>query len=333
MNKVLLDPSFRRMEEIFSARDLERLYECCEVIWGRNEVAPEPVVNEVAGELFAIVSPSWRYGPLTEFPKLKAILEVGGRHPSAKTLDYAYCHANHVYVLSCAPAFGPMVAEMALGMAIDAAREITSGHNAFQSGSERYLWHGNENTFTLYGKRVGLIGVGGLAAALIPLLKPFNVELVGYDPWRTDAFLANRGVTSVSLEALLESCDVVFVLAIPSTENRAFLDREKLERLQKHAVFVLISRSHVVDFEALTDLLYENRFRAAIDVFPTEPLPANHRIRQAPNVVLSAHRAGSIVGDSTLIGEMVVDDLEALTRGLPPWRMQRAEAEYVAKLP
>ena len=98
---------------------------------------------------FAIVTTQWRYGDLTDLPKLRAILEVGGRHPSPASIDYDYCRVKSIQVLSCAPAFGPMVAEMALGMAIDAAREITAGHEAFRAGEEKYLWHGNENTFTM----------------------------------------------------------------------------------------------------------------------------------------------------------------------------------------
>lgn len=333
MPRVLLDPSFRRMEEIFSDVSLQRLHACCDVVWGRNEPAPAELVAEVKHELFAVVAPTWRYDHPSEFPKLRAILEVGGRHPSTKVLDYDHCHAHHIHVLSCAPAFGPMVAEMALGMAIDVAREITLGHQAFQTGSEKYLWHGNEHTFTLYGKRVGLIGLGGLATALIPLLQPFGVELVGFDPWRTTRFIESLGVIPAELSVLLETSDVIFALAIPSTENRSFLDEARLRLIQQHAVFVLISRSHVVDFEALTKLLYENRFRAAIDVFPQEPLDETHPIREAPNVLLSAHRAGSIIGDSNLIGDYVVDDLEALVQGLPPWRMQRAEHELVHRLP
>ena len=93
-----------------------------------------------------------------------------------------------------------------------------------------------------------------------------------------------------------------------------------------------MSRAHVVDFEALAELLIEGRFRAALDVFPDEPMPADHRIRSAPNVVLSARRAGSIGGDSHQIGRLAVDDLEALARGLPPWHMQPAEPEIVARL-
>ena len=331
--KVILDPSFRRMEEIFHPQDLARLNACCEVVWGRDAPMPDDLIEQERGDAFAVVTTRWRYGDLQTMPKLRAVLEVGGRHPSPAVLDYAYCRANGIRVLSCAPAFGPMVAEMALGMAIDAARQITAGHERFRAGDERYLWHGNEDTFTLYGKTVGCIGFGGLAQSLTPLLQPFRCRLLAYDPWRTEQYLRDQGAEPHELEELLATARIIFVLAIPSTANKAQLDRAKLELIREDAVFVLMSRAHMVDFDALTELLFERRFRAAIDVFPDEPLPAEHPIRQAPNVVLSAHRAGSIVGDSNLIGRLVVDDLEAMARGLPPWHMQPAEPEIVARLP
>ena len=146
-------------------------------------------------------------------------------------------------------------------------------------------------------------------------------------------YLKDQGVEPMPLYELMSQARVIFVLAIPSVENKAEIDRAMLELIRHDAVFVLMSRAHVVDFDALTELLHAGRFRAAIDVFPEEPMPADHPIRTAPNVVLSAHRAGSIVGDSNLIGRMVVDDLEAMAQGLPPWRMQPAEPEIVARLP
>ena len=62
-------------------------------------------------------------------------------------------------------------------------------------------------------------------------------------------------------------------------------------------------------------------------------MPDDHPICHASNVVLSANRTGSIVGDSHLIGRMVVDDLEAMTQGWPPWQMQPLEPKTVARLP
>jgi phosphoglycerate dehydrogenase-like enzyme len=122
------------------------------------------------------------------------------------------------------------------------------------------------------------------------------------------------------------------VLAAPSAANRALLSRELLERIQPGAVLVLISRAHVVDFDALTNLVLEGRFKAAIDVFPTEPLPVDHPIRKAPGAILSAHRAGSVKEGLWELGRMVIDDLEAIARGLPPQRLQAAQPELVRRL-
>ncbi len=110
------------------------------------------------------------------------------------------------------------------------------------------------------------------------------------------------------------------------------LSRGLLERVRPGAVLVLISRAHVVDFEALTELVLEGRFRAAIDVFPEEPLAADHPIRRAEGAVLSAHRAGSVREGLWEIGAMVVDDLEAITKGLPPQRLRAAQPELAGML-
>jgi phosphoglycerate dehydrogenase-like enzyme len=225
-----------------------------------------------------------------------------------------------------------MVAEMALGMAIAAGRQIVRNHVVFSQGQEKWLHAGNVDTFTLYGQTVGFIGFGGLARCLKPLLAPFGCPILAYDPWLPPTYLANQGVTPVDLHTLLEMSKVLFVLAIPSAENKALLDHAHLSRIQQDAVFVLISRSHVVDFDALTALVTAGRFRAAIDVFPQEPLPLDHPIRQAPNVILSAHLAGSVPKDLRNIGRMVVDDLEAMIAGLPPLAMQVAQPEIVYRL-
>jgi phosphoglycerate dehydrogenase-like enzyme len=72
--------------------------------------------------------------------------------------------------------------------------------------------------------------------------------------------------------------------------------------------------------------------RVAVDVFPEEPIPAGHRARRTPNTLLSAHRAGNIPEIWRGMGEMVVDDLELVLRGLPPQRCQRAAPETVSRL-
>jgi phosphoglycerate dehydrogenase-like enzyme len=113
--------------------------------------------------------------------------------------------------------------------------------------------------------------------------------------------------------------------------NRELLDRAKLERIQPGSVLVLISRAHLVDFDALTELVGAGRFRAAIDVFPKEPVPKDHPIRTAPGTILSGHRAANVPRALHAIGKMVVDDLEALIAGQPPTSMLAAQPETIKR--
>lgn len=331
--KVLLDPHGRRLETIFTATDLARLHATAELIWARNEPMPTEEVERVREDVVAIITGSWRHGDVTRFPNLRAILEVSGGFPSPAVLDYAACFRRGVRVLSCAPAFGPAVAEMALGLALACARQIAWTDSRFRSGEPNWSHtvFATEigDTFTLYGKQVGFIGFGGLAQALRPLLAPFGCPIQVYDPWLTDTYLRKQGVTPVDVETLLSTSRVIFVLAVPTATNRAFLDRSRLELIRGDAVLLLMSRSHVVDFDALTEMLLAGRFRAGIDVFPEEPLPADHPIRGARHAVLSSHRAGAIGEGLHAVGRVVADDLEAICQGLVPYAMQVAQPEFI----
>ncbi len=328
---VIVDPNFRKMSEIFSEADRARLYSLVDVLWGKDEQMPMDAFCQAAPQALAVICADWRYGDdaLRSASNLRAILTVSGGFP--RNLDYGYCFERHIRVLSAAPAFARSVAEMALALALDASRDIAAGDRAMREGNERWLHAGNAGAFMLYGKPVGFIGFGNIALSLCPLLEPFGCPISVYDPWLGEGYLRSKGVQPVSLEHLLETSKVIFVLATTSGENRAMLSRDRLQRIQPGAVLVLISRAHVVDFDALTELVLDGRFKAAIDVFPTEPLPLDHPIRRAPGAVLSAHRAGPTEEGCWEIGQMVVDDLEAIVRDLPPQRLQNAQPELIAR--
>ena len=327
--KVILDPAFRRIENIFTEEDLARLHSFADVVWAKNEPMPKEKLNAVRNETVAIITGHWRHGDVAKFPRLRAILEVSGGFPSPKHLDYDTCFSQGIRVLSCAPAFGPAVAEMGLGLAIATARQIVWNDAAFRVGKANWSHIEFGGTFTLYDKPVGFIGFGGLARSLKPLLAPFRCPIQVYDPWLTDTYLRTQGVTPVSLNTLLKTSRFIFVLSVPTASNRALLNRERLGQIPSDSAFILLSRAHLVDFDALTEMLVANRFKAAIDVYSEEPLPLDHPIHKLPNVILSSHRAGAI-GEALLnIGRIVVNDMEAILDGLMPQEMQVAQPEYI----
>lgn len=330
--KVLLDPGPRKVEWVFTQPDLERLTRLADVVWAKDDPVPAEILESVRASLAAIITCRWRYGPVETLPSLRAILDVAGGPINRHDLDYGACFRRGIRVLSAAPAYGPPVAEMALGLAIAAARGIAESDRLIRAGREDYGRRGNERAFTLYRQKVGLIGYGGIARALRPLLAPFGCELWVHDPWLTPAYLTKQGLRAANLDALLAGCRVIFVLAMPSAENWAMLDRRRLELIQAGAVLVLVSRAHVVDFDALLELAAAGRFRAAIDVFPAEPVPAGHPVRSSANTVLTAHLAGHVREHVHEIGNMVVNDLEAILAGLPPLEMQIVQPEVVDRL-
>ena len=329
--QVIVDPHFRAMNDVFRADDLRRLEAIVDVVWGRDDPMPIDDFRARLPRAVAVVSAGWRYGPvLDEAQSLRAILTVSGGWPPE--LDYPSCFERGIRVLSAAPGFAGAVAELALGLALASTRDIVAGDRAMRAGEEQWLSAADGlQTFLLAGKRVGLVGFGNIGRRLRSLLEPFGCELSAYDPWLTDAYLRREGVEPAALDELLRTSRVIFVLATPTNDNAALLSREHLELIAPDAVLVLVSRAHVVDFEAMTELVLAGRFRAAVDVYPSEPFDAGHPIRRAAGAVLSPHRAGLVQEALWELGSMVVDDLEAIVRGLPPRRMQVAEPELATR--
>lgn len=153
-----------------------------------------------------------------------------------------------------------------------------------------------------------------------------------FDPWLSPEALRREGLEPVGLDELLSSSDVVQVVASVTSENERMLGRAELARMAPGALLVLLSRADVVDFDALAEACREGRIRAATDVLPEEPLPADSPLRSVPNLLLSAHRAGALESALLEIGERTVADLELMARGLPPQNCKRAEPELVGRL-
>src|SRR5712691_1348453 len=148
---VIVDPYFRKMSEIFSPSDRARLADWVNVVWGQDEPMPIDAAREALPGALAVLCSNWRYGDgLAEATQLRAILGASGAFP--RDLDYDACFSRGIRVLSSAPAFAPQVAEMALGMALAASREIVAGDLAMREGREKWLHAGNESTFLLYGQ-------------------------------------------------------------------------------------------------------------------------------------------------------------------------------------
>jgi len=326
--RVLIDTSFRERDLIFSTADWARLNDICDVVWGLDTELPAERYGEFR-DVQAIVSGWWRHGKLDDWPNLRAFMEVGGSLPSPTSLDYPAAFARQIRILSCSPAFGPAVAEMGLGLALAATRQIARTDREFRTGEEYWSHQKFRGEFTLYGKTIGFIGYGALGRGLRQLLEPWGVNILVHDPWMTDSYLASLGMEPCSLAEMMKRSDVSFILATPSKHNLHLVSKELLALIPDGRVIVVLSRAHLIDFEALASEVLSCRIHAAIDVYPDEPFDPAHPIRHASHAVLSSHRAGAQFEALHRIGELVTRDLEAVLNGLPPREMLSAEPEYL----
>jgi phosphoglycerate dehydrogenase-like enzyme len=163
------------------------------------------------------------------------------------------------------------------------------------------------------------------------LLAPFRANIKAYDPWLPPSALKDVGVKPATLDEVLTASDVIFVVAGVTTENGGFLGADAFAKMRHNTSFVLLSRAGVVDFDALIAAVSSGHIRAASDVYPEEPLALDHTVRKLDNFILSAHRAGALDSAFKDMGRMVLEDLNLMSRGLPPQAMRRAERETVQR--
>ena len=327
--RVLLCPPPQYRDRIFTPAALHRLHAQFDVVDCEN-TSDEGRFDALLPTAFAVIGqPDLPAERLRRAGRLRALINVEGNF--FPNVDYPTAFTQGVRVLGCGPAYAQAVAEMALGLALDLARGISREDRAFRAGREQYVSARTADSILLRGANVGLIGFGNLGRSLHRLLTVFDPTIRVHDPWIPPAVLRELGVLPAGLDETLSASQFVFVLATVTDSNQHLLGPAELDRLPAGARLVLVSRAAVVDYAALIERVRAGAFLAAVDVWPEEPLAADHPARSLEGMLLSPHRAGGIPAAFTAIGEMVCDDLELIARGLPPIRMQIAAPELVGR--
>lgn len=327
---ILVDPHPRSLDLICDARTRRKFDSLGRIIAYETGPMPDALVEEHLPETVILVGQTRLETPrLKRARKLKAIINVETNFTD--TIDYEYCFANGIHVLTPGSAFADAVAESALGMAIDLARGITKSDREMRAGVEAYGLEANAESYALMGAQIGLIGFGDLSRAFIKLVAPFNCPTKVFDPWVPDYVISKLGCTPAALDEVLSTSKVIFVFAGATSENQGFLGRREFGLIQEDAAFLLLSRAAVVDFPVFLEFVKGNKFRAATDVFPVEPVASDDPARSIPNLLLSAHRTGGMPSALFDIGAQMVADVELILKGLPPVVCRKALRETVAR--
>ena len=327
---VLSAPFPRTLDLIFEPEKREILHDRYEVIETTEDALEHLSADLLGGARFILGQPRLSETTLDKLENLRAVLNVESN--LINNMPYDRLFERGIHVLTTGGVFALPVAEMGLGLALDLARGISQSDQAFQQGTEQWGGDGNASAKLLTGAQVGIIGYGDLGKGLRRVLAGFKCQISVYDPWLPASLLREDGVIPTGLQDVLQTSDFVFVVAAVTSENRHFLGAESFSMMKPGAGFILLSRADVVDFDALIDAVARGHILAASDVFPQEPLRLDHPVRSLRGFIRSAHRAGALDSAFKRMGDMVLEDMDLMDKGLPPMRCKRAERETARRM-
>ena len=211
------------------------------------------------------------------------------------------------------------VAEHVLALSLGLYRRLIDLDRSVRSGQWDAVSLGAQ-TQTIYGKTLGIVGFGHIGQRVARLFSALGAELLYSDPTPAEAGLCTAlSIRPLPLDQLLAAADIV-TLHVPLMDStRRLIGPAQLSRMKRNALLINTSRGPVIDEAALYQALSAGHIAgAALDVFGTEPCPADHPLLGLPNVLLSPHAAGVTRDTWARRGAFVFANLQRVWAGHPP---------------
>jgi D-3-phosphoglycerate dehydrogenase / 2-oxoglutarate reductase len=225
--------------------------------------------------------------------KLALVVRSGAGY---NTIDVAAASSRGVYVSNCPGKNAVAVAELAFGLMLALDRRIADNVAQFRDG--RWNKKGFSVARGLFGRRLGLIGVGNIGREMIARAKAFGLPVSAWSRSLTDDAAARLGVARCATpDAVAAQCDILSVHVALTAETRGVIDASVLNALPPGAMLINTARAEVVDQAALVAAVKERGLFAGLDVFEGEPTGGtgaiDSELRSLENVYVTHHIGAS----------------------------------------
>lgn len=255
-------------------------------------------------------STTWPGAALEYLPALEMIACVGSGYEG---IDFDYAKKRGIRVTHGPDTNGSSVADIAMGLLIEAVRNMPAGRDKILAGK----WVGNavqpnKPLRGLTGRKIGIYGLGAIGMRIARRAEAFEME-VGYHNRkpRGDVNYAYHA----SLLELAQWADVLMIAVRAGPENRHAVNREIMEALGPDGYIVNISRGLVIDEAALVKALQEKVFAGAgLDVYEHEPKVPSE-LFHLPNVAIAPHLGGTTLEAQINMEKLLVSNVEAFFAG------------------
>lgn len=243
-------------------------------------------------------------------PELKFLTVMG---TGTDNIDLAAATRHGVVVSNTPTAPTISVAEHTIALMLALTKNLIPMHNALTGGEWRHV-----PGIELRGKTFGLLGLGLIPAEIAPVVRALGMRLVGWSLTHDPERARRLGVELIEMDDVLRQSDVVALMLRASPTTHQIVGRRELELMKPTAYLVNTGRGALVDEAALYEALKARRIAgAAIDVFQTEPLPADAPLLTLDNVVVTPHVAWVTDQGTARMASHPIENIVAFLDGAP----------------
>ncbi|MDO4522113.1 MAG: phosphoglycerate dehydrogenase [Eubacteriales bacterium] len=283
----------------------------CEVI--KLEAGALSIEEQLAKEIAdadAVIAGLEDYTPelLKRAKKLKVISRYGVGYDK---VDVGAAKEQGIAVTITPGANGDSVADLAMALMLDGARNVTIMDNSIKNRAQK-----RPSGVEMWQKTLGIIGAGRIGQGVGRRCRGFDMKILCYDTYRSEEFKRECGAQYVDLETLLRESDFITIHSPLTPETKHMISTEQFKMMKKDAVIVNTARGGIVDEDALYEALKSGEIRAAgLDATVTEP-PYDSPLMMLENCILTPHAGAATAEASSKMSYMAAQNaLEVLENG------------------
>ena len=222
-------------------------------------------------------------------PKLRAVAKYG---VGVDNIDLEACKERGISVSRTVGANADAVADYAFALMLAVARNVIP----IDASCRKSDW-GKTSAIDVYGKSLGLIGLGTIGKGVVARASGFGMRVLAYDVFWDEEYAKSAGIERMSVAQICEQADFISIHAPLTEHTRNMIGEKQIKKMKKTAIIINTARGGIIDEAALLKALKEGQiYGAGIDAFEEEP-PTNTEWFTLSNVVLGSHCAASTIGE------------------------------------